>query len=44
MAGSREDNAKRNKPARARQISHDFTHLWNFRKKEKRRQMKKPDS
>ena len=31
--GSREYNAKQNKPVRERQIPYDFTYMWNLRNK-----------
>ena len=31
--GTRVYYAKQNKPVRKRQISHDFTHMWNLRNK-----------
>ena len=33
--GSREYNAKWNKPVRERQIPYDFTHMWNLRNETK---------
>ena len=33
MDGARELNSKQNKSVRERQSPHDFTHMWNLRKK-----------
>ena len=33
MEGSREHNAKQNKPVRGRQIPYGFTHMWTLRNK-----------
>ena len=33
MDGTRMYYAKRNKPVRERQLSYDFTHMWNLKNK-----------
>ena len=43
MDGSKEYNAKQNKPVKEQEIPYDFTHMWNLRNKTNKGKQKERD-